>query len=41
MHKILSGAVDKARQQKKEIPMIGVDGIPIHDEIMFKKKLYR
>jgi GNAT superfamily N-acetyltransferase len=28
-----SGAVDKARKLKSEIPLIGDDGIPLHDEI--------
>lgn len=28
-----AGAVDKARQLKPEIPFIGENGIPIHDEI--------
>lgn len=28
-----AGAVDRARQIKPEIPLIGLDGIPIHDEI--------
>lgn len=27
------GAVDEARRIKPQIPLIGLDGIPIHDEI--------
>ncbi len=30
------GAVDEARKKKPEIPLIGVNGIPIHDEIEFE-----
>lgn len=30
------GAVDAARQIKPQIPLIGLDGIPIHDEIVLE-----
>lgn len=33
------GAVDAARQIKPQIPLIGLDGIPIHDEIVLEMAL--
>jgi GNAT superfamily N-acetyltransferase len=33
------GAVDQARKIKPEIPKIGMEGIPIHDEIELEMKL--
>lgn len=33
------GALDQARHLKPEIPWVGLDGIPIHDEIEFEKLL--
>jgi ribosomal protein S18 acetylase RimI-like enzyme len=33
------GAVDEARKKKPEIPLIGENGIPIHDEIEFELPL--
>lgn len=30
---VYPGAIDQARHQKPEIPLLGIDGIPIHDEI--------
>lgn len=38
LSKILVHAVNKARQLKPEIPLIGNDGIPIRDEIVLEKK---
>lgn len=37
MVKILPNAVDNARKIKKEIPIVGYNGIPLHDEILLKK----
>ncbi|MHC5375660.1 GNAT family N-acetyltransferase [Enterococcus sp. LJL120] len=34
---IVSGAADNARKIKKEIPDVGYEGIPLHDEILLKK----
>lgn len=34
---IVQNAVDEARKIKEEIPIIGYDGIPLHDEILFQK----
>lgn len=36
---VARGAVDLARQVKPEIPLIGHQNIPIHDEILLSKKL--
>jgi len=33
------GAVDEARRIKPQIPEVGIDGIPIHDEIMLELRL--
>lgn len=37
--RIHRGAVERARQIKPTIPMIGIDGIPIRDEIELEKRL--
>lgn len=34
------GAISEARKLKPEIPQIGLDGIPIQDEIEFEKQLH-
>lgn len=39
MVKILPNAVDNARKIKKEIPLVGYNGIPLQDEILLKKFL--
>lgn len=39
LSKILKNAVEKAREIKPEIPLIGNDGIPIRDEIELEKLL--
>lgn len=39
MVKILPNAVNNARKIKKEIPIVGYNGIPLHDEILLKKFL--
>ncbi|HZH59516.1 MAG TPA: GNAT family N-acetyltransferase [Metabacillus sp.] len=39
LSKIINNAVEKARELKPEIPLIGNDGIPIRDEIELKKLL--
>jgi GNAT superfamily N-acetyltransferase len=39
MAAIHRGAIDLARRVKPEIPWIGIDGIPIRDEIEFEKRL--
>jgi len=39
LHRLICGAVDKARKIKPEIPLIGNDGIPIRDEIELAKIL--
>ncbi|PFG13414.1 GNAT family N-acetyltransferase [Bacillus sp. es.036] len=36
---VIQGAVDRARQAKPEIPLIGEHDIPIHDELVLYKKL--
>lgn len=36
---VIQGAVDRARQVKPEIPLIGERGIPIHDELVLCKQL--
>lgn len=36
---VLLGGVDRAREQKPSIPVIGDQGIPIHDEWVFHKRL--
>ena len=33
------GAVDRVRALKPEIPLVGDDGIPIHDELVLEKRL--
>ena len=33
LHALHRGAVDAARKNKPEIPLVGINGIPIHDEI--------
>ncbi|WP_235281620.1 hypothetical protein [Thermoactinomyces daqus] len=33
------GAVDEARKQKPSIPLVGNEGIPLHDEIELEKRL--
>ena len=33
------GAVDQARKIKPQIPEVGNDGIPIHDEIVLELKI--
>ncbi|MFC3505145.1 GNAT family N-acetyltransferase [Micromonospora krabiensis] len=33
------GAVDRARRLKPEIPLIGEDGIPLHDELILERRL--
>lgn len=33
------GAVDRARQIKPNIPLVGVDGIPLHDELTLELRL--
>jgi RimJ/RimL family protein N-acetyltransferase len=37
--KIHRNAVGRAREIKPEIPLIGIDGIPLRDEIEFEKRL--
>ncbi|WP_433130674.1 GNAT family N-acetyltransferase [Micromonospora sp. CA-240977] len=32
------GAVDRARQLKPEIPLVGEDGIPLHDELVLERR---
>lgn len=39
LSRILRNAVEKARQIKPEIPLMGYDGIPIRDEIELIKDL--
>jgi GNAT superfamily N-acetyltransferase len=39
MTALFHGAVDEARLQKPEIPLIGDDGIPLHHEIAFTLEL--
>ncbi|HEX9013152.1 MAG TPA: GNAT family N-acetyltransferase [Anaerolineaceae bacterium] len=34
-----SGAVDRARRMKPEIPQVGADNIPLHDELEMEKVL--
>jgi hypothetical protein len=36
---IHAGAVDAARKIKPQIPLVGENGIPIHDEIEMEKNL--
>ncbi len=36
---VIQGAVDRARQAKPEIPLIGEHDIPIHDELILYKQL--
>ncbi|MEV5689817.1 GNAT family N-acetyltransferase [Micromonospora globbae] len=33
------GAVDRARRLKPEIPLVGEDGIPLHDELILERLL--
>lgn len=33
------GAVDRARRIKPEIPLVGEDGIPLHDELLLELRL--
>jgi hypothetical protein len=35
------GAIDEARRVKPEIPLVGDDGIPIHDELELEFQLDR
>ncbi|WP_125703231.1 GNAT family N-acetyltransferase [Lacticaseibacillus daqingensis] len=37
--KIIRGSIDIARQRKPEIPFIGADDIPLHDEVLMSKLL--
>ncbi|MFD1431397.1 GNAT family N-acetyltransferase [Lacticaseibacillus yichunensis] len=39
MAKILRGSLDMARQRKPEIPLVGMDDIPLHDEVLLSKVL--
>lgn len=39
LHRLLPGAVERSREIKPEIPLLGVDGIPIRDEIELVKIL--
>ncbi|WP_425760479.1 GNAT family N-acetyltransferase [Micromonospora sp. DT231] len=32
------GAVDRARRLKPEIPLVGEDGIPLHDELVLERR---
>ncbi|MFE9693176.1 GNAT family N-acetyltransferase [Micromonospora sp. NPDC005806] len=34
-----AGAVDRARELKPTIPVIGADGIPLHDELLLERRL--
>jgi len=36
---VREGAVDEARKLKPSIPLIGVDGVPITDELEFERRL--
>lgn len=36
-HAVHVGAIDEARKQKPSIPLLGLDGIPLHDEIEMRK----
>jgi len=36
-HAVHVGAIDDARKQKPSIPLLGLDGIPLHDEIEMRK----
>ena len=36
-HAVHVGAIDEARKQKPSIPRVGLDGIPLHDEIEMQK----
>lgn len=36
---VLPGALDEAREQKPAIPLIGLDGIEIHDELVLTREL--
>ena len=37
--KVFPNAVEKARQRKPSIPLVGADGIPIRDELLLTKQL--
>ena len=39
LHRLLPGAVERSREIKPEIPLLGVDGIPIREEIELVKIL--
>lgn len=39
MSKVIRGAVDRARTKKDSIPVVGADGIPLHDELVLNKTL--
>lgn len=39
MTKVLRGSIDLARERKPEIPVIGENGIPVHDEVLLSKLL--
>jgi GNAT superfamily N-acetyltransferase len=39
MTKIIRGAVDRAREKKTSIPVVGQAGIPLHDEVLLSKAL--
>ncbi|WP_262314543.1 GNAT family N-acetyltransferase [Lacticaseibacillus parakribbianus] len=39
LNKILRGSVDIARQRKPEIPSLGSNDIPLHDEVLMAKRL--
>ncbi|WP_067850194.1 GNAT family N-acetyltransferase [Alicyclobacillus mali (ex Roth et al. 2021)] len=36
-HAVHVGAIDEARKRKPSIPRLGLDGIPLHDEIEMRK----
>lgn len=37
LNKIIRGSVDIARERKPEIPLIGFNDIPVHDEVVMSK----
>lgn len=39
LEKVVPGVIDEERKQKPEIPLTGEYGIPIHDEIVFARKV--
>lgn len=39
MTKVLRGSIDLARERKPEIPLVGENGIPVHDEVLLSKML--